>query len=106
MNLPQRGEVWMVDLGMTAKVRPALVVSIPFGDRDYALFHVVPHTTAVRNSQFEVGFDLPWLDRGVFNIQGSQSVPRGWLLRRMGNLSAVQLDAVAESFRRWLGMGI
>lgn len=28
MNEPRRGEVWMVDLGMAAKVRPCLVISI------------------------------------------------------------------------------
>ena len=26
---PRRGEVWLVDLGMTAEVRPAVVISIP-----------------------------------------------------------------------------
>ncbi len=102
MNLPQRGEVWLVDFGMTAKVRPALVVSAPFGDRDYALFHVVPHTTAVRDSQFEVALDLAWLNHGAFNIQGSQSVPRTWLLRRLGTLTEHQLQEIAEALRRWL----
>ena len=29
MKTAQRGEVWLVDLGMAAKVRPALVISIP-----------------------------------------------------------------------------
>jgi mRNA interferase MazF len=29
MQSPQRGEVWFVDLGMAAKVRPALVLSVP-----------------------------------------------------------------------------
>ena len=50
MNLPRRGEVWLADLGMIAKVRPVLVLSVPFADLDYALFHIVPHTTAVRGS--------------------------------------------------------
>jgi mRNA-degrading endonuclease toxin of MazEF toxin-antitoxin module len=29
MKSPERGEVWLVDLGMAAKVRPALVISVP-----------------------------------------------------------------------------
>jgi len=33
---PLRGEVWLVDLGMAAKVRPALVISIPAEDIDRA----------------------------------------------------------------------
>jgi hypothetical protein len=29
VKAPQRGEVWLVDLGMAAKVRPAVVISVP-----------------------------------------------------------------------------
>lgn len=102
MKLPLRGEVWLCDLGLAAKVRPALVLSIPFDDRDYALFHVVPHTTAVRDSQFEVSLPAPFLLPGVFNIQGSQSVPRNWLLRHLGTLTENQMAKIADSFQRWL----
>lgn len=35
-----RGEVWLVDLGMAAKVRPCVVVSVPFADEDRALERV------------------------------------------------------------------
>ena len=42
MKAPQRGEVWLVDLGMAAKVRPALVMSIPAADVDRALVTIVP----------------------------------------------------------------
>lgn len=34
MRVPQRGEVWLVDLGLAAKVRPAVVMSIPAADVD------------------------------------------------------------------------
>jgi mRNA interferase MazF len=102
MNLPSRGEIWLCDLGMVAKVRPVLIVSVPFEDQDYALFHIVPHTTAVRSSQFEVAISLSFLESGVFNIQGSQSVPRGWLLRNLGILTKDQLAQIENSFRRWL----
>jgi mRNA interferase MazF len=33
---PNRGEVWLVDLGYAAKVRPCLVVSISAEDEDNA----------------------------------------------------------------------
>ena len=102
MNLPQRGEVWLADLGMTAKVRPVLVLSMPFADGDYALFHIVPHTTAARGSQFEVNIKTGFLQPGVFNVQGSQSVPRSNLLRSLGTLTRDQLAHVENSFRRWL----
>jgi hypothetical protein len=32
--LPQRGEVWIADLGYAAKRRPCLILSIPIEDRD------------------------------------------------------------------------
>ncbi len=53
MASPRRGEVWLVDLGITAKVRPALVISAPATDADRALVTLVPHTTTLRQSQFE-----------------------------------------------------
>ena len=102
MSLPIRGEVWLCDLGLVAKTRPALILSAPFDDCDYALFHIVPHTTTVRGSQFEAAIRLPFLKDGVFNIQGSQSVPRNWLLRHLGTLTESQLAQIAGSFRRWL----
>jgi predicted HNH restriction endonuclease len=32
----RRGEVWLVDLGMTAKVRPAVICNVPFRDDERA----------------------------------------------------------------------
>lgn len=104
MSLPQRGEVWLVDLGMAAKVRPALVLSVPFGDRDYALFHIVPHTTVPRGSQFEVALLVPWLQPGAFNVQGSQSIAHARFVRRLGVLTDQQVAAVERSFKHWLGL--
>lgn len=43
MKSPQRGEVWLGDLGMAAKVRPALVISVPADDVDRALATLVLH---------------------------------------------------------------
>ena len=56
MPLPriQRGELWRVDLGYLGKVRPVLVVSVPFLDRERTLCLVVPHTTSV------IGTRRPW----------------------------------------------
>ena len=52
--MPRRGEVWMVDLGMAQKTRPALILSIVSSDEDRALITVVPHTTTLRGSKFEI----------------------------------------------------
>jgi mRNA interferase MazF len=54
MSSPERGEVWLVDLGYVAKVRPCLVISVPALDRDRALATLIPHTTSIGGSRFEV----------------------------------------------------
>ena len=51
---PTRGEVWLFDLGMAAKTRPVLVVNVAYGDLDRALVTVVPHTTQLRGTPFEI----------------------------------------------------
>ena len=58
MPSASRGEVWQVDLGMVAKARPAVIVSIPFHDDERALYAIVPHTTALRGGRFEVPVNL------------------------------------------------
>ncbi len=59
---PTRGDVWIVDLRMVAKVRPCLVVSIPADDEnDRVLTTVVPHTTSTRQSRFEVTSSVRFL---------------------------------------------
>ncbi len=58
MRQASRGEVWLVDLGLAAKVRPALVISVPYQDPERSLVTLVPHTTAVRQSRFEAAEQL------------------------------------------------
>jgi mRNA interferase MazF len=41
---PVRGEVWLFDLGMAEKVRPALVISVAFRDADRALVTIASHS--------------------------------------------------------------
>lgn len=67
---PVRGEVWLFDLGMAEKVRPALVISAAFGNADRALVTLVPHTTSLRGSQFEIQISVPFLKAGAFVVQG------------------------------------
>jgi mRNA interferase MazF len=53
MPSPLRGEVWPIDFGLAGKTRPALVVSVAFGEQDRSHITVVPHTTSLRDSPFE-----------------------------------------------------
>ncbi|MFA5908917.1 MAG: type II toxin-antitoxin system PemK/MazF family toxin [Vicinamibacterales bacterium] len=99
-----RGEVWLVDLGMTSKVRPALVISVPPTDADRALVTLVPHTTSVRQSGFEAAIPVGFLKAGAFDAQGLVTVPPVRLLRRLGKLSDAQLLQVERSVCAWLGL--
>lgn len=104
MKSPQRGEVWLVDLGMTAKVRPALVISVPVADEDRALVTLVPHTTSPRQSRFEVGLSVSFLRAGVFDAQNLVTIPHAKLVRVLGRLSAAHLAEVERRVCFWLGL--
>jgi mRNA interferase MazF len=99
---PKRGEVWQVDLGIAGKVRPALVVSAPISDADYALIAVAPHTTQLHRSSYEVVLPVPGLKEGCFNLQGLAALPPSRFLRRIGTLSAPQMAEISAGLRRWL----
>lgn len=75
MRNPNRGEVWLVDLGLAAKVRPCLVLSVPAQMQDRALVTVVPHTTSPRGSRFEVNIKTRFLRPGVFDAQNLVTIP-------------------------------
>jgi mRNA interferase MazF len=100
---PQRGEVWMFDCGMAEKVRPVLILSIPFADTDRAVVTVVFHSTALRGSPFEVGVRVPFLKEGAFVAQSIATYPTARAIRPLGVLNPAQLSLVEETVFRWLG---
>ena len=100
---PIRGEVWF-DLGMAAKTRPVLVVSVAYGDADRAIVTVVPHTTELRGSPFEVSVPASFLRRGAFLVQGVSTYPKAWAIRKIGALKQDQMAVVMTGLRRWLGL--
>ena len=59
--MPSRGEVWLVDLGMVQKARPALILNRAFKESDRALLSVIPHATSLRGSDLEVSINVPFL---------------------------------------------
>ncbi len=64
-TMPTRADVWLVDLGMVAKVRPCLVLSVPADDDDdRVLTTVVPHTTSTRDSRYEVRSNVRFFKPG------------------------------------------
>jgi len=83
VKTPLRGEVYMVDLGLAAKVRPCLVLSLPLEESDRSLVTVIPHTTALRQSRFEVAVSVKFLRPGAFDVQGIVTVPTVRLMNRL-----------------------
>lgn len=104
MNNPSRGEVWLVDLGLAAKVRPCVVMSVDADENDRALAVVVAHTTSVRGSRFEVPLKLRFLKRGAFDAQNLGTIPLAKFVRKLGALSEEQPARVEEALRRWLAL--
>ena len=89
---------------MAAKVRPALVLGCDIADEDRVLVAVVYHPTALRGSQYEVPMRVPGLDEGGFDAQSLYTVPAVKLIRRRAVLTSVQLPAVEERVKLWLGL--
>ncbi len=104
MPIPARGEVWLADLGMTAKIRPGLVVSQPPSPQDRVLVTLVPHTTSVRGTRFEVSVPKPFLESGAFDAQGLVTVAPARLRRRLGDLKPNEMATVEEAVRQRLGL--
>jgi len=105
MPRADRGSVWIVDLGMAAKVRPCLILSVPTEPQDRVLVTIVPHTTSVQGTRFEVAVQARFLKRGgVFDAQQLVTVPQVKLVRKLGDLPSDQLALVEEAVRRWLGL--
>jgi mRNA interferase MazF len=104
MPNPKRGDVWIVDLGMAAKIRPCVVLSVPPCDQDRALVTLVADTTSPRGAGFEVPSSAKFLKPGVFDGQDLVTVPLSKLVRPIGVLPADQFQAVCDTVRRWLGL--
>ncbi|MBJ7900728.1 MAG: type II toxin-antitoxin system PemK/MazF family toxin [Cyanobacteria bacterium RI_101] len=103
MSSPERGEVWLVDLGYAAKVRPCLVVSIPALHQDRALATLIPHTTSLRGSRFETVVKTKFLREGAFDAQNLITIPHAKLLRKLGRLTSEQMVEVERALLFWLG---
>jgi mRNA interferase MazF len=88
---------------MVAKVRPVLILSIPFADNDRAVSTVVFHTTSLRGSQFEIKIDVPFLREGAFVAQSVATYPITRAIRKLGALNTTQLAQVEAAVFKWLG---
>ena len=104
MPSPKRGEVWQIDFGMAAKVRPALVLGCDVAPEDRVLVAVVYHTTSLRGSRYEVPMRLVGLEQGGFDAQNLHTVPAARLVRLRAVLNPSQMAEVEERVKYWLGL--
>ena len=98
------GEVWVVDFGMVAKVRPALLLTGRPADDELDLVTVLLHTTALRGNLWELGIAKPFLKPGAFHLQQVQTVSTVKLERRLGALTAEEMDRVLDALGNRLGI--
>jgi len=104
MNNPQRSEVWLADFGYVAKIRPAVILSIPALDEDRALVTMITHTTSVRGTRFEVAVSAKFLKPGAFECQNLITISHAKLMRKLGVLTDDQMQDIEDAVCQWLGL--
>ena len=99
-----KGEVWLVDFGMAAKVRPALLLTGEPADDELDLVTVLLHTTALRGNRWELDIPKPFLRPGAFHLQQIQSISVAKLERKLGRLTQLEIQQVEEALLRRLAL--
>jgi mRNA interferase MazF len=96
---PKPGEVWLADLGLSAKTRPVVVLSRDDPQAPRALVIYVPLTTQNRGSPYEVNLgQLAFLkEQSVANVQGLASLARVRFERRIGSLPSEALAKIKQA---------
>ena len=98
MPAAYRGEIWLTDLGLAAKVRPCLVLTNPPADDELALVTVCHHTTALRGNRWEVAIPKPFLREGVFHLQQVNTISTAKLMRKLGELTDDEWSRFYDKF--------
>ena len=103
-TVPQRGEVWFVDLGLVGKPRYALVLAART-DARLALASVVLITKQFEDTRYEVTLPrVPWLrEQSYINVQSIQPVKFTEFVRKVpGKFDAPVIGEVDAALKRWL----
>ena len=98
------GEVWRVDFGMAAKVRPALILSDFPSDDELALLIVIPHTTALRGNRWELNLPKPFLKPGPFHLQQIQPISLARFGAPLGELTPDEFKLPKTTLVRLLNL--
>ena len=103
-TVPQRGEVWFIELGMVGKPRYALVLAART-DARLALASVVLITKQFEGTPYEVTLPrVRWLrGQSYINAQSIQPVKFTEFIRKAaGKLDARVISEVEAALKRWL----
>ena len=102
MPLINRGEVWIVDFGLAAKVRPALVLTDAPADNELDVVTLLLHTTALRGNDWELSIPKPFLKLGAFHLQQIQTISTVKLERKIGMLTNDEMKRVTAGLAKRL----
>lgn len=89
---------------MTAKVRPALLLTETPADDELDLVTVLLHTTALRGNRWEFSIPKPFLKAGAFHLQQIQTISTAKLERRLGALDEEEMNRVLDALAERLGI--
>jgi mRNA interferase MazF len=104
MPAVNRGEIWLTDFGLAAKIRPALLLTSQPADNELDLVTVLLHTTALRGNRWELPIPKPFLKPGAFHLQQIQTVSTVKLERRLGALTEEEMNRVLETLAERLAI--
>jgi len=105
MPTTKPGDIWIVDLGMAAKVRPCLILTAQPKSNELDVFTVIAHTTSRRGNRWEIGIPKSFLDdQAVFDMQRIATVASVKLERKLGELTNSELDSILDRLAERLGM--
>jgi mRNA interferase MazF len=98
------GEVWMIDFGLAAKVRPAWLLTGAPADDELDVVTTLLHTTALRGNRWELSIPKPFLKPGALHLQHIQTISTVKLERKLGALNVEEMNRVLDALAKRLAI--
>jgi len=94
----------MIDFGLAAKVRLALLLTGSPADDELDIVTTLLHATSLRGNRWELSIPKPFLKPGAFHLQQIQTVSTVKLERRLGRLTDDEMNRVLDVVATRLAM--
>ncbi len=98
----RRGDIWEVDFGLAAKLRPAVILSVPYVEGTHALVTCAQCTLSGEGRRWEVPLVIKGKEAHC-NLQGIATVAPVKLIRFPRSLTEKELFSVEDALLDWLG---